>query len=122
MNPLDADDILARCNYERSMQFREYIDKMPFLNFPPKWEVSIIPPFAGAMVRFRARLKGHGKTGPWVSVYFDAHENLGYCGGPHWEIYPNKDGESERFLLGEEKQMLEAIGISLSRQSREKKK
>lgn len=60
---------------------------MPFINFPSDWLIQIIPPFGGAMVRFRVILP----DGRRKSVYADFYDNLGYYGSPYWEIYPVDD-------------------------------
>lgn len=44
-----------------------------------------IPPFGGALVRYRVKDTATGKT---VSVYLDCYDLLGYFGSPYWEVYP----------------------------------
>ena len=46
----------------------------------------IIPPFAGAIVRFMI-----DKGDKHVSVYLDCYDNLGCFGSPYWEIYPYEE-------------------------------
>lgn len=81
-------ETIDRYKIESTEKWSSWIEKIPFLKFPSDWEIKIIPPFAGAMARFQARL---GKAS--VSVYLDVYENLGFFGGePYWEIYPyNED-------------------------------
>ena len=52
------------------------------------------------------------KQGPArISVYYDNRNNLGFMPGPYFEIYPNKSGDAERFLVGDFKfgDMLKAL-------------
>lgn len=86
-------------------------EQIPYLVFPADWQVRIIPPFAGAVCRFNARLKG--QKGHGVSVYLDWHENLGFFGGkPYWEAYPIDDN-NERFALDKVKDLIKAIDAEL---------
>ena len=85
---------------------------LPYLKFPANYHVKVLPAFAGAVARFWVRkdsTPGEGR----VSVYFDAYCNLGACSGTYWEVYPCGDGETARFLLGEEKEMLEEVEKAL---------
>ena len=84
---------------------------VPFLKFPAEWEISITPPFATAMVRFRVR---HDNCE--VSVYLDCHDTLGSVGEPYWEIYPSADDDIERFLLNNTDGLLDGIQRSLTQQ------
>ncbi len=110
--------------YSKEMEelYREWIDKIPPLVFPPTWEITIIPPFAGAMVRFFVNEVGN--KDPHVSVYLDVDNSLGYFGidqngksKPYWEIYPGEEenNDTQRFALGDELEMLIAIRNSLQR-------
>lgn len=58
-------------------------DEIPSINFHEEWDVTIIPPFAGAIVRFRINNR--------VSVYLDCYDRLGYYGSPYWEVHPVDD-------------------------------
>lgn len=72
--------------------YRDWQYHMPAIPFNPAWEVRILPPFGGAMVRFTAKANGRS-----VSVYLDVDESLGFFTGdgdefvPYWEIYPYGD-------------------------------
>lgn len=83
----------------------------PYLNFPKSWEVKIIAPYPYAEVRFVVRKRGSLSTG--VSVHLDTTDSLGSVGQPYWEIYPYCDGDTRRFLLGDEARLLRAIKIAL---------
>jgi len=101
-------DTIDRYKIEQAEDWRPICDKIPFIKFPSDWEVKVIPPFAGAVARFLVK-KGN-KT---VSVYCDWYERLGFFGAPHWEIYPNKSDDNERFAVDDVAALLEAIGLSL---------
>ena len=79
------------------------MDEIPPLRFKEDWEVKIIPPFGGAIIRFLvANSRG------WVSVYLDGYNMLGGVRGEtYWEVF---DGEDvERFKIGESEQMMARI-------------
>lgn len=86
---------------------------LPSFSFPSGWSIAIIPPCRGAMVRFIAK-----QNGAEVSVYLDTLDRLGYVRRPYWEIYPNTEGDCSRFFLGEEKEMLKEIQLSLDLQNK----
>lgn len=83
-------------NYERMetsikmrklFEWNKWIKLIPNIKFKEKWEIKIIPPFGGAIIRF---LVYDGKN--QVSVYLDCYDELGCYGEPYWEIYPyNED-------------------------------
>lgn len=96
--------------WEMQKEFDKWTaDEMPAMKFPSDWLVRIIAPFGGATARFHVSLEG--KDGG-ISVYFDTTNALGYYDGPYWEAYPI-NGDTERFGLGEETKMLEAINNEL---------
>lgn len=82
--------------------------EIPLLRFKSTWEVQVIPPSVGAVVRFAVY-----KNKKRVSVYLDCYENLGYFGGPHWEIYPDHKGNNARFAMLETDALLKAIEKAL---------
>ena len=79
--------VFLRYEIEHDEKWREWSDKIPALKFPPDWEVKIIPPFAGAIVRFTVEGLVYN-----VSVYLDVYDRLGCYGKPYWEVYPYRDG------------------------------
>lgn len=95
---------------EKLMDWREWMKKIPYIDFGDDLEVSVIPPFAGAMTRFLVRLKGKESR---ISVYLDCHDILGYMEEPYWEAYAIK-GDTARFLLNETKELVEAIRNELN--------
>lgn len=82
-----------------------WIDTIPYLSFPSNWKIKAIPPFAGAIIRYKI-INSHGAV---VSVYLDCYEVLGVFGGPHWEIYPDINGENTRFAINDTEALLKAI-------------
>lgn len=90
-------------------EWEKWCKEIPQLKFKPDWEVQVIPPIVGAVVRFRVT-KGK-KT---VSVYLDCYDNLGYFGSPYWEIYPDKDDNNARFPMGDTEALLKAIDKALA--------
>ena len=108
---------IERLKTEDEEKWMEWVDKLPWLNFKKEWNVKVIPPFAGAIARFQISLDDGNKT--FISVYFDGFDKLGWVGKPYWEIYPvESEGEREtaRFLLGQEKEMLNLIDKELQKQ------
>lgn len=43
--------------YDKIMESRKWTQEIPFLQFQSDWEVKIIPPFAGAVIRFLIKKK-----------------------------------------------------------------
>lgn len=84
---------IDRYNLEVEEKWDHYISMIPFFKFPSYWEIQIIPPFHGALIRFMVR---DSKSKKNVSVYLDVNKSLGIFedGGPYWEIYiTNSDRE-----------------------------
>lgn len=96
---------LVRFKIEQQDQWRESIEKIPFIRFPADWQVQVIPPYGGAMARFRVKLP----SGEDKSVYLDFYDRLGYMQQPYWEVYPYQ-GDVGRALLNETDLLLEMIG------------
>jgi len=85
-----------------SHQLREHWIKhfplLPIMSFPSNWKVQIIPPYGGALIRFKL----YPNIATIISVYLDVDDSLGSVGAPYWEIY---DGhETHRYLLASETQ------------------
>ncbi len=100
--------------------WRERRELIPTLSFPSAWRVRILPPFAGATVRFEVQRDEDHK---WISVYLDFDHALGYYGAlhapePYWEIYPAADGSTARFGLNDGEALLGAIALSLAMHER----
>ncbi len=108
---MTADKCRAQIDWTTAFEARRWAMEMPALKFPKRWRVQIIPPFGGAVVRFviyGPRNKGKDQ----VSVYFDAYEQLGYYGEPHWEAYPINNN-NERWAMRDWPKMFLAIDRQL---------
>ena len=99
----------------KAFEWKKWDREIPYISFPDRFEVKIIPPFGGAMVRFTIRDKEYKDT--HVSVYLDCYEILGIYGGdPYWEIYPDVDGDVYRCGINETEELIKRIEISISKQ------
>lgn len=97
---------------EKSDEWMNWINKIPFINFPKEWNIQIIPPFSGAIIRFRVNKKIEDKDN-YVSVYLDCYNRLACYGEPYWEIYPY-EGDVFRCGMNDIDALLKAIEISLN--------
>lgn len=77
---------IDRYGIEEAQDWRGWCKRIPAINFKQEWDVKIIPPFSGAMVRFIVEYNGKS-----ASVYLDCFDALGYFGAPYWEVYPVGD-------------------------------
>ena len=105
-------DIMKRYEIENQEEWREWIKKIPTIQFKQDWNVKIIPPFGGAMARFCVELNGAN-----VSVYLDVSERLGYFGEPYWEIYPFDD-DVYRIAMDNAEELVQKISESLDKQNK----
>lgn len=117
---LDMGTFLKRLEVEKAENWRDIVSQVPYIAFPYSWKVAIVPPFAGAVARFLIRReaineKGE-KTFASVSVYLDWHSQLGSVQEPYYELYPAKNGDTDRFLLNDTDAMIEAIEAALTAQ------
>lgn len=80
---------------------------VPWLRFPTDWEVQIIFPDTGAVIRFLVR-QGNRR----VSVYGDYFDCLGAFGAPYWEVYPYKQ-DVGRCPISDSRELLRMIRDSL---------
>jgi hypothetical protein len=104
----DPNLYIKRADVEHNQDWRGWIKKIPELSFPADWKIKIIPPFAGAMVRFMVTTKAGGCT----SVYLDCFDELGFMGEPYWEVYPYGE-DTYRCLMNETTKLIRAIKHSL---------
>lgn len=95
------------------LEWDAHIWEIPYLKFPADWEVKLMPPFMGAMLRFHVKKPGMSEQDT-VSVYLDVADVLGIVGQPYWEIYPASHGDTERILLTHSEDLLPAIGEALA--------
>lgn len=95
-------------DYERVQESIKWVNEIPVLHFEKEWDVRIIPPFGGAVIRFW--IWHNGKE---VSVYFDAYSELGFVYDeddnpiPYFEYYDGED--THRYLMNESGKMMEDI-------------
>lgn len=96
-----------RFDVENNEQWREWVDKIPYLTFPPGVEVKIIPPFAGAMARFIVK-----KSDIEISVFLDCLDSIQSMGFPYWEMYTD-NRYSHRFPLHKVDDLMDKISQEL---------
>lgn len=89
-------------------EYEKWIKEIPYIKFKKEWEVKVIPPFMGAIVRFKIKYKGFT-----ISVYLDCYDLLGWYGEPYWEIYPYCE-DVFRCNLRDTKSLLNAIEDSFN--------
>lgn len=77
---------LERYELEANEEWNKWCKEIPFIALPAGVKFKVLPPFHGAIVRFKAEYEG--KT---VSVYLDCYDKLGSFGSPYWELYPYRD-------------------------------
>ena len=94
--------------YENLQEYKKWGSIIPALHFEKEWDVKIIPPFGGAIIRFYIFYNNKS-----VSVYFDGYSELGYMVDendkpiPYFEYY---DGEEcYRYFINESEQMMADI-------------
>ena len=81
-------DRLTRSQIENTEEWGKFYDTMPFIELPSGYSFRVIPPFNGALMRFKV-LTPSSKE---YSIYFDAYDRLGVYGEPYYELYPyNED-------------------------------
>lgn len=101
---------------EEFYQWKEWADRIPFLDFDSNWEVKIIPPLKCTVIKFH--LKHKEKAESWVSVLLEADN---YFGGPaenpYWEVYPIDNCDSFlRIPLNETDKLLKTIRLAFDEQ------
>ena len=93
-------DQLARYKIETEDDWQHWSHKIPEISFPTGWKIRIIPPIAGATIRFVAN---------GISVYLDCHGRLDCMDDPYWEIYPAEDGDTERYDMLDTEGLLDGL-------------
>lgn len=111
---------LERVKLEKSENWDKWVKLIPSLNFPKKWNVTIIPPFCGAMVRFKIQTPKMNKN-DLVSVYLDVDCSLGCWSGPYWEVYP-LDGDVIRCDMSDTEQLMKNISKAIKQLEKINKK
>lgn len=95
----------ASIGCDKAFDWTRWTKEVPEIEFPQGWKIKIIPPFAGAVVRFRVNLPEHEDS---VSIYLDCYEQLGCFGQPYWEVYPYR-GSTGRCKMKDVPRLLEMI-------------
>lgn len=93
---------------ETEDEYARWTTEIPFIRFKEDWEVKVIPPSTGAIVRFRVRRKNSKSHD--ISVYLDCYNRLGMLhGGPYWEIYPYQNEDVYRCKMEDVEELVEKI-------------
>lgn len=98
---------LLHYDYQEYYEWGRWSREIPNINFPKEWNVKIIPPSNGAIVRFIIN--------DFISVYLDCYNKLGYYkhpNNPYWEVYPYKD-DIFRCGISEIDELLHTIQTSI---------
>ena len=106
---IDFNDSLKIREVESFLGYRDWVDKVPFIEFPEGWAISVIPPFAGAMCRFRVLINDKQ-----YSVYLDCYDRLGFFGSPYWEVCPIGD-DVARFDINDVEGLIKCISEESSK-------
>ena len=93
----------------KEFEWRKWVCEIPFIKFKKDWIVQPIPPFSGAVARFRVKKENYKNC---VSVYLDCYKMLGYCSKPYWEVYPYDD-DVYRCEMHDTDNLISAISKSL---------
>lgn len=99
--------MLLSCKTGEAYEWRKWVNQIPFIEFPAGWRVQVIPPFTGAVARFRVLLPESG-DGDYISIYLDCYEELGFFGEPYWEVYPYQ-GDTGRCRMADTAKLIEMI-------------
>ena len=88
----------------------KWFDKIPSINFKQNWNVKILPPTGGVIVRFRVIRKEDNSE---VSVYLDCYDMLKHVGQPYWEVFSIKTGECLICFMNEADELINIIDYLL---------
>lgn len=113
-SPLSINYLLESKEYEDTFESKKWQNEIPWMPFNKEWLVKIIPPFAGAVIRFN--ITESDNSHKWVSVYLDCYDVLGIYGEPYWEVYPFKEESTRRCSMKDINILLELIQESLDEQ------
>lgn len=97
-------DILKAYKFEDAMEWRKWIRQIPFIPLKADWKIAPLPPFGGAVARFRVLLP----DGREKSIYLDCYDSLGFVGEPYWEVCPS-NGDVGRCLMSEVDELVHLI-------------
>ena len=96
---------LERLGLETYEEWQMWRERIPVMHFDPEWDVRIIPPTTGAIVRFLVN---------GLSIYLDCYARLGTLSEPYWELYPYGN-DVGRFLMADVEGLFAAIREELCR-------
>ena len=99
---------IVSAKYDQEFESREWQSKIPKLKFHSSWDVKIIPPFGGAIIRFVIY-----KNDKSCSIYFDGYGLLGAVDVPYWEIYPVGE-DTYRCMLNDVDELLFVISCAIN--------
>jgi hypothetical protein len=102
----------AETELESLLEWDKWIKEVPFISFPKKWEVQIIPPYGRKIVRFHVKLKEFHDNPHHISVFLEVHDSF-YGREPYWEIYPNKEGDCSRIPMNNITKLLRELKEAL---------
>lgn len=101
------------------LEWRKWMDEMPYLNPKKTWNVKALPPFRGAVTRYEIQDKYTKST---ISVFLDCYNILGIWRTeeeepqPYWEVYAvGEDAQIQRFDMEDIEEMEEAIEAEFKR-------
>lgn len=100
----EVDQMVERSRVEKREDWRRWVREVPSIEFPSGWKVKVIPPYAGAMVRFLVELPDGRKK----SIYLDVFDALGCVGKPYWEVHPC-NGDCDRCLMDDVAELITLI-------------
>jgi len=99
----------AVAEYDRVMETDKWSALIPPLAFPIDWQIHMVPPFAGAIIRFAV-----AKEDKYASIYLDGYDMLGIMEKPYWEVFtPNSDNFPQRCPMEEWDTLIELISKAL---------
>lgn len=106
------------------MKFKKWMEKfheritmdatIPYIQFPKKWEIAIIPPLRDTWVRFKVRKKGQQNH---IIVTLECYSRTGhrYKIRPYWELYPSKKGFPIRYAMRDIRGLISGIRESIKK-------
>lgn len=117
---------LERCEASAKMytafEWDKYMSTIPEITFPDGWRIKIIPPYAGAIIRFIASFKNKE-----ISVYLDGFHMLGVYSFkseervPYWEAYPI-NGDTFRCDMKDVNELIHAMKEEFNNNNKQKDK
>ena len=94
-----------RWEMERKEKWGDHHNSMDYIPLREGYQFKVIPPFGGALMRFKILHKSSNRD---FSIYFDAHDALGVVGYPYFEVYPIND---DTIRTTDVKEIMKAIYI-----------